>query len=320
MRLNVWSKYDIQATLLLWKGFELTGQICQTDLNSVDWSEMRTAYMVGELHTLSRTAQHLGVHRSTVMRQITSLECRIGRRIFQREHDGYYPTKFGFELISVARQAALDFREFFLTRGSAERTITGNIMIAAPSCLTRLITTVLADLRTHYPDLWYSYSSIEEDAEFEMVGEPDIVLAPPTHLARGYSAQKLTAIKASLFASDGYVQTHGIPKTVKELRDHTYISGCSETFRDSAETWLREHTSARSIIFRANGFFALYSAIASGIGIGFLPTQVGLGDPGMIQIKQPSANFSKEVWVFTRNEHAKGRRAQIFLEALRKHL
>lgn len=305
---------------MLWKGFDLTGQIPHTDLNSVDWSEMRTAYMVGELHTLSRTAQHLGVHRSTVMRQITSLESRIGRRIFERGRDGYYPTPFGAELISVTKQVAIEFQEFFLTRGSVERTITGNIMIAAPSCLTSLITTVLADLRMQYPDLWYSYSSIEDEADFELDGKPDIVLAPSTHLADGYSAQKLTAVEASLFASAGYVETHGIPKSLKELRNHTYVSGCSETLQDGAETWLRENAPARSIIFRANGYFALYSAIASGIGIGLLPTKVGLGDPGMIQIKELSPKFSKEIWVFARNEHARGRKAQIFLEALRKYL
>jgi DNA-binding transcriptional LysR family regulator len=254
------------------------------------------------------------------MRQITSLESRFGRRIFERGRDGYYPTPFGAELISVTRQVALDFQEFFLTRGSAERTIAGNIMIAAPSCLTKLITTSLADLRMQYPDLWYSYSSIEDNPEFELDGKPDIVLAPSTHLVDGYSAQKLTAVKASLFASVGYVETHGMPKTLKELRNHTYVSGCSETLQDSAETWMRKHTPARSVIFRANGYFALYSAIASGIGIGLLPTKIGLSDPDMIQIRELSPKFSRDIWVFARNEHARGRKAEIFLEALRKRL
>lgn len=281
---------------------------------------MRTAYMVGELHTLSRAAQHLGVHRSTVMRQIKSLESRLGRRIFDRGRDGYYPTKFGVELISVTRKVALDFQEFFLTRGSAERAITGNIAIAAPSYLTRLVMRTLKDLRMQYPDLWYSYSSIEDDAQFEVDGDPDIILGPPTHFIKGYAAQKLTVMEASLFASVEYVETHGIPKTPKELGDHTYVSSCTGKLQDSAETWLREHISARSVIFRANGHLSLYSAISSGLGIGLLLTQVGLGDPHMIQIEEPAPKLSKEIWVFTNTEHARGRKAQIFLKTLRNYL
>ncbi|KNC65158.1 LysR family transcriptional regulator, partial [Pseudoalteromonas rubra] len=63
------------------------------------WTEMRTAYRLAKLGTLSATAQELGVHRSTVMRHIDVLESALGVTLFQRNDRGYLPTEAGLEIM-----------------------------------------------------------------------------------------------------------------------------------------------------------------------------------------------------------------------------
>lgn len=44
-----------------------------------NWDEVRTAYQVSRLGTVSGAAEVLGVHHATVIRHIDALEARSGR-------------------------------------------------------------------------------------------------------------------------------------------------------------------------------------------------------------------------------------------------
>ena len=46
------------------------------------WAELRTAYQVAKLGTVSAAANALGFHRATVNRHIDALEEEMGARIF----------------------------------------------------------------------------------------------------------------------------------------------------------------------------------------------------------------------------------------------
>jgi DNA-binding transcriptional LysR family regulator len=58
-----------------------------------NWDEIRTAYHVARLGTVSGAAEALGVHHATVIRHIDALEARIGVKLFQRHARGYTATE-----------------------------------------------------------------------------------------------------------------------------------------------------------------------------------------------------------------------------------
>ena len=49
-----------------------------------NWDEIRTAFQVARLGTVSGAADVLGVHHATVIRHIDALEGRLGVKLFQR--------------------------------------------------------------------------------------------------------------------------------------------------------------------------------------------------------------------------------------------
>ena len=65
------------------------------------WTEVRSAYMVAKLGTVSAAADALGVHRATILRHIDALEAELGSKLFQRHQRGYTPTDVGRELLEV---------------------------------------------------------------------------------------------------------------------------------------------------------------------------------------------------------------------------
>ena len=66
-----------------------------------NWDEIRTAYQVAQMGTVSGAAEVLGVHHATVIRHIDALEGRLGVKLFQRHARGYTATEAGEDLLRV---------------------------------------------------------------------------------------------------------------------------------------------------------------------------------------------------------------------------
>ena len=65
-----------------------------------NWDEVRTAYQVARIGTVSGAAKVLGVHHATVIRHIDALESRLGAKLFQRHPRGYTATEAGQGIIA----------------------------------------------------------------------------------------------------------------------------------------------------------------------------------------------------------------------------
>ena len=52
-----------------------------------NWDEVRTAYQVARMGTVSGAADVLGVHHATVIRHIDALEIRLGAHLVPIVHD-----------------------------------------------------------------------------------------------------------------------------------------------------------------------------------------------------------------------------------------
>ena len=316
VRLGIYLILQKYRKVCLWKGSGLASRSPIIDINSVNWEEMRTAYTVGELRTLSRTAQYLGVHRTTIMRHIRSLEKRLGRRVFERERDGYHPTAFGNELITVTRQVAKDFHDFTIRRRSHEVAGTGCVHIAAPGYMACIVTAVIAKVQEKHPDLHFAFSATHHEGT-DIVENADILLTLYDVAIENYFTQKLTTLRSSLFASSIYEDKRGIPHSLRDVRDHKFVCDCSSRRDGGAGDWLRKYVPATNIAFRSTSKFALYSAIEQGVGIGFMPTQIGLTVSNLIQVLEPSSGLEKQVWVSTRQQPVNGQKILVTLKALR---
>lgn len=76
-----------------------------------NWDEIKTAFHVARLGTVSAAADVLGVHHSTVIRHIDSLEGRLKVKLFQRHARGYTPTDAGRDVMQVAQATDEQFQQ-----------------------------------------------------------------------------------------------------------------------------------------------------------------------------------------------------------------
>ena len=99
------------------------------------WDEVRTAYQVARIGTVSGAAEVLGVHHATVIRHIDALEARLGAKLFQRHPRGYTATEAGQELLKVARATEDQFAHLAARITGTTTEISGELVVTWLSAL-----------------------------------------------------------------------------------------------------------------------------------------------------------------------------------------
>ena len=122
-----------------------------------NWDEIRTAYQVARMGTVSGAADVLGVHHATVIRHIDALEARLGVKLFQRHARGYTATEAGNDLLRVAQGADDQFSQLAGRIKGRGQDVSGELVITSLSGLAPLLTPVLAEFRREYPDVILRY-------------------------------------------------------------------------------------------------------------------------------------------------------------------
>ena len=117
-----------------------------------NWDEIRTAYQVARMGTVSGAADALGVHHATVIRHIDALEKRLGAKLFQRHARGYTPTEAGQDLFSVASVADDQFTQLAgRIRGRGDE-VTGDLVVTSLGDLSPLLVPSIAAFQARHPD------------------------------------------------------------------------------------------------------------------------------------------------------------------------
>ena len=275
--------------------------------------------MVGEMKTLTRAARRLGVHRSTLMRQITSLEKALGLKVFERGLKGYTPTPFGKELIDLAGQAARRFEQLAPTTDRSETSQTGLMKIAAPPELSYLISSVLPKLSARFPSLWFSFLTLQ-DYRLTQPDDVDLVFSVGDSPTTRDPTICLASVKQSLFASPKYLRNFGVPHGQADYDNHKFVHRFS--FEDSTkiDAWLNEAVSTENIVFRSKSRLAVYSAIENGLGIGACLEPVTLRKKGLIQICDPQDDWKTSIWVTFKSAPERDSLTNALMAALQRRL
>ena len=117
------------------------------------WGEIRTAYQVARLGTVSGAAEVLGVHHATVIRHIDALEKRLGTKLFQRHARGYTPTEAGRDLLSTAQRTEEQFGQLVSRIKGQGETVTGELVVTSISGIAPVLSPVFAEFQALHPDV-----------------------------------------------------------------------------------------------------------------------------------------------------------------------
>lgn len=282
------------------------------------WNEIRTAYWVARHGTLSAAAAELGIHHTTAQRQITTLEQRLGTRLFYRNPRGYAPTDAGRSLLQVAEATQDQFNQLAARISGYDSQVSGKLIITTIPEFGPLLVPLLAEYQQQNPEL-----SIELIADQRLLkleyGEAHISIRagqPPTEPDN--VAQSLIRASASLYASRDYRARHGPLTSLDKLAGHRFVSRSDASGDIALVDWMNEHIPAAAIGFCAADSVSVMAAIESGMGIGMAICYAASLNENLVEMIQPRPDWYAQLWLVTHVDLHRSTKVQSFL-AFMKH-
>lgn len=279
------------------------------------WTELRTALMLARVGTVSAAAEALGVHRATVNRHIDALEAEFQTKLFQRHARGYTLTESGQEMLDVAGRADEMFTDLAGRSRGRSGQLSGKLVVTALAGVAPLIMPALREFHLAYPQIDLEFAATADIARLEH-GEAHVAFrAGPKPETLDYVVRPFRRICFGIYASRDYIRLRGHPN-LENLAGHTIVGPNEETSRLPYAKWMRSNLGDVAKILKVTDPLVVYSAVKSGIGLGFLAEHEATREPNLIEIASPSEDWSVPLWVVTHVDLHRTDKIQQFLKRL----
>ncbi len=282
-----------------------------------NWDEIRTAFQVARLGTVSGAAEVLGVHHATVIRHIDALEKRLGAKLFQRHARGYTATESGRDLLAVAQTTEEQFAHLVSRIKGQGETVSGELVVTSIAGIADLLTPVMVGFQEKFPDVRVRF--LTDMRVFRLdYGEAHVAIRAGNGPEEPDNVvQHLTRMKTGLYAARSYIERFGKPASEAEFDGHRFICTDNEVTRAPFHRWLRATVQPDQIAYAATEPAALEQAVRNGAGIGFMMTIRAAGDPDLVEVLPPRPEWESALRIVTHVDLHRTRKVQAFLTYLK---
>jgi DNA-binding transcriptional LysR family regulator len=282
-----------------------------------NWDEIRTAFQVARLGTVSGAAEVLGVHHATVIRHIDALEKRLGVKLFQRHARGYTATESGRDLLAVAQTTEEQFAHLVSRIKGQGETVSGELVVTSISGISDLLTPVMVSFQEKWPDVQVRF--LTDMRVFRLdYGEAHVAIRAGNGPEEPDNVvQPLAKIKAALYASRSYVARFGKPASEAEFAGHRFVCADSEVARAPFHRWLRATVQPDQIAYAATEAAALENGVRQGAGIGFMAIFRAEANPDLVEVLPSRPEWDSPLRMVTHVDLHRTRKVQAFLTHLK---
>lgn len=283
-----------------------------------NWDEVRTAYQVARLGTVSGAADVLGVHHATVIRHIDSLEGKLGLKLFQRHARGYTATEAGQDLMRVAQATDDQFGQLEGRMKGRGEDVSGELVVTSLGGFASLLAPVLADFQAEHPDLMVRFLTGDRVFRLEY-GEAHVaVRAGQGEEQPDNVVQELIRLPSALYASDAYVARFGMPKDAADLVNHRFVGHDNVDSRAPFYQWLKDAVPRENVVFRSTSDRGIMAAVRHGAGLGFMSQLAGGDDPTLYEVLPPRPEWDVRIRLVTHVDLHRTTKVQTFLSFLKE--
>ncbi len=248
----------------------------------IDWEGAHLFLELVRCGSFRATSESVGLSFNAIRRRFAAFERSLGVVLLTRHQDGLRLTPEGALALATARQ--MEQSAFALVQ-ACDRTnhaLTGKVRLAITEGLgTFWLSPYLVEFQRANPKLMLDVTCAMHSADVLRL-ETDISIQLTRPTAKDQMVVKLGRMHLVFFASQSYIETYGIPKTVEDLRNHRFVLQADD--REIAREWydrLFPGVKPESFVsLRTNSSSQNYWSIVKGAGVGVLPTYVhAIGAP-----------------------------------------
>ena len=283
-----------------------------------NWEEIKTAYQVARMGTVSGAAEVLGVHHATVIRHVDALERRLSVKLFQRHARGYKTTEAGEDLLRVASATDDQFSQLASRIKGRGEAVSGELVVTSLMELSSWMTPLLVAFQRENPDVTLRFLTGERLFRLEY-GEAHIAIrAGQVPEQPDNVVQPFYQFQMGLFAHKDYIAACGMPSGVEEYGNHRFVGHDDAQMRAPFFKWMREVVPAHAISFRGLHADALRVAVLEAAGIGFVDLIEGRANPDLVEVHPHLPEWDSMLWLVTHVDLHRTPKVQALLSYLKK--
>lgn len=186
---------------------------------------MQTFAAVAELGSFTKAANALQLPNASVSTLVAQLEAHLQTRLLARTTRRLSLTDDGAAYLERVQRLLLDVDELETGLRGAQTSARGRLRIDVPAAAGRhVLAAALPEFLARYPHISIELGSSDRPVELVMEGVDCVIRGGAVH-DELLVARKLCAFEVITCAAPSYLQDHGTPQTVAEVRStHTAVN------------------------------------------------------------------------------------------------
>ncbi len=282
----------------------------------MDWDKLRIFHAVADAGSLTHAGDTLHLSQSAVSRQIRGLEESLNVTLFHRHARGLILTEQGELLFDATSSMSkrLDTAEARIR--DSEDEVFGELRVTTTIGFGTLwLAPRMAALYDKYPDLKIDLMLEERVLDLPM-READVAIRMKEPSQADLVRRKLMSVNMKLYASPEYIEAHGNPETLADLKDHRIISQNTIAPQVNASAMMINKLFSADIAshLRVNNYFGILQGVVHSLGIGVLPDYLTEDFPDLVHVLPEETSNDVPVYLAYPEELRHSKRVEAFRE------
>jgi DNA-binding transcriptional LysR family regulator len=287
----------------------------------MDWDKLRVFHAVAEAGSFTHAGDKLNLSQSAVSRQISGLEDSVSAPLFHRHARGLILTEQGELLYNAVREVFAKLAMVETQLAETKEKPTGLLRVTATVAFGSVwLAPRLGEFLDQYKDVQVEMKLDDRELDLGM-READcaIRMHPPR---QGDLIQRhLLSVHVHAYASQAYIDRHGMPKTATDLDKHKLIVyGDDPNPPFPNVNWLLEAGTTggrkRKPALRVNNVYGLLRAVESGTGIAGFPDYMANQSEKAVRILPELEGPTYEAYFVYPEELRSSKRIAVFRDYL----
>ncbi|MCP8883193.1 LysR family transcriptional regulator [Devosia sp. XJ19-1] len=280
----------------------------------MNWDDVRIFLAIARSGQILGAARALRLNHATVARRLTALEEALGSKLFVRKTNGSDLSGAGERFLIHAEameSAMLAARE----AAGANAAVDGTVRVGAPDGFgVAFLAPRLGELAERHPGLRLELVPVPRAFSLSR-READIAVTLERPREGRLVARKLTDYSLGLYASRGYLDRHGTPKSLDDLRDHRLVGYVQDLLYTASLDYTGEFLDGWRSGIAVSSAMGQTEAVRSGAGIGILHAFMARTDSDLVSVL-PEQQLVRSYWTVLHEDLRNIRRVTLVSEFL----
>lgn len=275
----------------------------------MDWDDGRIFLVVAREGQMLSAARKLGVNQTTLSRKISNLEADLQATLLVRGPGGCVLTEAGHALMAKLERAETAMLEGeALFQGGVEK-LSGTVRVGAPDGFgVSFLAPRLTGLLDKYPDLKVELVPVPRSFSLSQ-READIAIMVGRPKTGRLVIKKLTDYTLGLYASRSYLDEHGLPACIDDLKQHRLVGYVEDLIYSTLLNYVSEVFQGAVQQLGISSAVGQLEAVRAGAGIGVLHDYLAKGDAGLVRLLEEST-MQRSYWIAYHESQREIRRVQ----------